>query len=87
MSNHKNYRREEEQRTEHGPRYESHNPGKGCNSTHVAKGRKRYKKTRTRKERRDNCKACIAEMSMEVEEEVYEIPDSEHTCEINRGKQ
>ncbi len=37
MSNHTNHRREEK-RTETGPRWENHNPGKGCNSTHVARG-------------------------------------------------
>jgi hypothetical protein len=37
MSNHTNHRRGEEKRTEHGPSYENHNPGKGCNSTHVAR--------------------------------------------------
>ena len=44
MSNHTNHRRGEEYRSEHGPRWESHDPGAGCNSTHVAKGRKKWKK-------------------------------------------
>ncbi len=48
MSNHRNYRRDEHARTEHGPAWESHNPGKGCNSTHVARGRKKWK-TRIRR--------------------------------------
>jgi len=52
MSNKPNYRRDEDRRTENGPRYESKNPGAGCNSTHVARGRKKYKKSRQRAERR-----------------------------------
>lgn len=53
MSNHDNPRRGDKKRTEHGPRYESTNPGKGCNSTHVAKGRKKWKTLLTRRKRRD----------------------------------
>lgn len=53
MSNHPNHRREEERRTEHGPRYERLNPGKGCNSTHVARGRKKWKRRKRRSERRE----------------------------------
>lgn len=52
MSNKTNYRREEERRSEHGPRYEDKDPGKGCNSTHVAKGRKKYKRRIRRADRR-----------------------------------
>ena len=52
MSNKPNYRRNEPRRTETGPRYESKNPGKGCNSTHVARGRKKYKRRLRRAERR-----------------------------------
>lgn len=51
MSNHKNYRRGENARTEHGPSYESHNPGKGCNSTHVARARAGWKRIRAKRER------------------------------------
>jgi hypothetical protein len=39
-------------RTEHGPHYESHNPGKGCNSTHVARARRKWKRRANRSERR-----------------------------------
>lgn len=53
MSNHDNHRRGEERRSEHGPRYENHDPGKGCNSTHVAKGRKKWKRQIRRSERRN----------------------------------
>lgn len=52
MSNHDNPRRGEKKRTENGPRYESHNPGKGCNSTHVAKARRGWKKILRRKLKR-----------------------------------
>jgi len=52
MSNHRNYRRGEESRTENGPRYESPNPGQGCNSTHVARSRSWWKRYRHRAERR-----------------------------------
>lgn len=52
MSNKKNHRRMEEKRTENGPRYESKNPGAGCNSTHVARARKKRKRRKNRQERR-----------------------------------
>jgi len=39
-------------RTENGPRWESHNPGKGCNSTHVARARKAWKRLKNRVTRR-----------------------------------
>ena len=52
MSNHDNARRGEKKRTEHGPRWESHNPGKGCNSTHVARAHRGWKKILSRKLKR-----------------------------------
>ena len=52
MSNHRNYRRGENRRTENGPRWESMNPGAGCNSTHVARARKAWKRLNNRRERR-----------------------------------
>lgn len=52
MSNKANHRRGEQARTETGPRWESTNPGKGCNSTHVARARKKRKKLAARKARR-----------------------------------
>lgn len=52
MSNRTNYRRSEERRTENGPRRESRNPGKGCNSTHVARARSAWKRLLTRAWRR-----------------------------------
>lgn len=52
MSNHDNHRRGERKRTEHGPRWENHNPGKGSNSTHVARARKKWKRINIRRDRR-----------------------------------
>ena len=53
MSNRKNYRRGEERRTEHGPRYEGDgDPGAGCNSTHVARARRAWRNRHRRSERR-----------------------------------
>ncbi len=52
MSNHDNHRRAETKRPETGPRYESHNPGEGCNSTHVARSRRKWKRRIARAERR-----------------------------------
>ncbi len=43
MSNRRNHRRKgpkNEKRTENGPTWEGRNPGKGCNSTHVARARR-----------------------------------------------
>jgi hypothetical protein len=53
MSNKTNPRRQRGKRTETGPRYESHNPGEGCNSTHVARSRKKWKRRASRTERRN----------------------------------
>ena len=52
MSNHTNHRRGDRQRTETGPRYENPNPGAGCNATHVARGRRKWKRITARQERR-----------------------------------
>jgi hypothetical protein len=52
MSNRRNHRRAEHRRSEHGPRYESHDPGKGCNSTHVARARRGWQDLRRRAARR-----------------------------------
>jgi len=52
MSNHRNARRDEARRSEHGPRWENGDPGAGCNSTHVARARRRRKRIRARVERR-----------------------------------
>lgn len=52
MSNRKNHRRGEGRRTETGPRWENPDPGHGCNSTHVARARKWWKRHANRVERR-----------------------------------
>ncbi len=52
MSNHRNSRRDESYRSEHGPRWENGDPGAGCNSTHVARARRKHKRLRARRERR-----------------------------------
>ena len=55
MSNKKNHRRgghKNKKRTETGPRYESPNPGAGCNATHVARARRDWSRIATRSERR-----------------------------------
>lgn len=52
MSNHDNHRRGDERRSEHGPRFENGDPGKGCNSTAVARARRWWKRHNARKERR-----------------------------------
>lgn len=52
MSNHNNHRRGEQRRVEHGPRWENPNPGAGCNSTHVARARKKWRRIKARIERR-----------------------------------
>lgn len=52
MSNRINYRRGDARRTEHGPTWENLNPGAGCNSTHVARGRRNWKRRNARRLRR-----------------------------------
>jgi len=52
MSNRINHRRGDQRRTENGPRWETGNPGAGCNSTHVAKARRKWRTIGRRAERR-----------------------------------
>ena len=65
MSNHNNYRRDEQRRTENGPRHESQNPGAGCNSTHVARSRAKWKRRARRKIRREENELCSIATSQE----------------------
>ncbi len=53
MSNRPNHRRGDARRTEHGPSWEAKNPSKGCNSTHVARARSKWKKRKNRSLRRN----------------------------------
>jgi hypothetical protein len=52
MSSGPNQRREHERIPDHGPAYESRTPAKGCNSTHVARSRGKWKARASRAERR-----------------------------------
>jgi len=52
MSQKPNYRRDEERHQDNGPVFEGGPPNSGCNSTHVAKSRKKWKRYRARAERR-----------------------------------
>ena len=52
MSSHPNHRRGEKRRQDNGPTWENRTPSKGCNSTHVARSRAKWKKRRHRALRR-----------------------------------
>lgn len=52
MSNGPNHRRGHGRIQDHGPTYESPTPAKGCNSTHVARSRAKWKARASRAERR-----------------------------------
>lgn len=52
MSSRPNPRRGHDRIQDHGPGYESHTPAAGCNSTHVARSRAKWKRRANRKERR-----------------------------------
>ncbi len=69
MSNRKSHRRGEERRTETGPRYENPDPGAGCNSTHVANARRKYRTRLRREERRRG--------DVELDEAVREAHEAE----------
>ena len=64
MSSSPNHRRGHGRIQGNGPRYENGNPEKGCNSTHVARGRKKWKKLRTKRERRK-----LKDLEKEIENE------------------
>jgi hypothetical protein len=67
MSNKKNYRRPGNQRTETGPRWENPNPGAGCNSTHVARSRRGWKRLAARALRRTGkLSSCHSRRSLRV---------------------
>ena len=38
----------------HDPRYESSDPGAGCNATHVARARSKWKRITARQDRHEN---------------------------------
>lgn len=67
MSNKTNHRRGEARRTETGPRYENPNPGAGCNATHVARGRARWKRRLRRDARRAGAATLCADKDDENE--------------------
>jgi len=52
MSKGPNHRRGEKRQQDHGPTYESPTPAAGCNSTHVARSRSKWKRRIARAERR-----------------------------------
>ena len=52
MSSSRNHRRGHGRIQERGPRWENPNPAAGCNSTHVARSRKKWKACVRRAERR-----------------------------------
>lgn len=54
MSQHINHRREGLRHQDNGPVWESPEPNAGCNSTHVARARRKRKRLRARNERRQN---------------------------------
>lgn len=65
MSNHDNHRRSETKRSEHGPRWENGDPGAGCNSTHVARGRRKRKRITQRMLRRNAKQDVVASRACE----------------------
>ena len=52
MSSGPNHRRGEKRQQDNGPTYENRTPSGGCNSTHVARGRSKWKRLNNRTERR-----------------------------------
>lgn len=52
MSQRPNHRRGEDRHQDNGPTYEGGPPNSGCNSTHVARSRAKWKRRNNRKERR-----------------------------------
>jgi len=53
MANRTNPRRKGKKRTEHGPTWEGGPSASGCNSTHVARARKKWKRRANRTLRRN----------------------------------
>lgn len=52
MTQHKNHRRDGRSHQDNGPTWEGGPPNSGCNSTHVARARKGWKRIKSRSERR-----------------------------------
>jgi hypothetical protein len=52
MSQRPNHRRGEDRHQDNGPTWEGGPPNSGCNSTHVARSRKKWKRIANRTERR-----------------------------------
>jgi hypothetical protein len=57
MSNHDNHRRGHGKIQDNGPTWEGGPPSSGCNSTHVARSRRRWKRIGARAERRTKGKS------------------------------
>lgn len=58
MSQRKNHRRGEAGHQDNGPTYENRTPNKGCNSTHVARSRTKWKRRLARAVRRTGGVSC-----------------------------
>lgn len=82
MSQHVNHRRDGKRHQDNGPTYESHTPNAGCNSTHVARGRKRWKDLVERARRRlgkmltreQTDELDLRHNPMAVDEDIYPHP-------------
>jgi hypothetical protein len=87
MSNRRSHRRGEHRRTEHGPRYENANPGAGCNSTHVARSRRKWKRIKNRSIRRTGVQSHKFRMSIGKPIVFHEEPwvEDEHTDDTRQG--
>jgi hypothetical protein len=91
MSNRDNHRRGDSRRSEHGPRYESKDPGKGSNSSGVAKGRRRWKKQLKREGRRKEKIVTREELEAlsqeDLDEAVHEAKAAEAAEINNEGRE
>lgn len=77
-------------RTEHGPRYENPNPGKGCNATHVARARRRWRDRVRRADRREAKRLLPSwvdeyhDLVSDEQDEVAAVRDAQLTSAIMR---
>ena len=76
MSQRPNHRRGEDRHQDNGPRWESHTPNAGCNSTHVARARRGWQNLMRRVFRRKakQEKLDLTHNPMAVDECIYPMP-------------
>jgi len=83
MSQRPNHRRGEGRHQDNGPTWESHTPNAGCNATHVARGRAKWKRRNARQERRTGRHVSFVPLSSSRERPPIGDVDQEEALDLD----